>query len=103
MNNARTTALVGAAVLTAVTVIAYLDHWTTLAPILRTATVGGWIIYSIAAGTELILGAITGLREDITGLREDITTYGELQRSDGVIDGIRHNTPAQPTTLTRVR
>lgn len=96
MHNVRITALVGAAVLTAVTVIAYLDHWATLAPILRTATVGGWIIFAIADGTDRIIRAINGLREDIT-------TYGDLQRSDGVIDGLRHNTPAQPTTLTRVR
>lgn len=93
MSPARIATLVGAAVLTALATIGSIDHWA-LAPFLRTAAIGSWIVFAGATGTDHILGAIAKLRADID-------TYGDHRQSDGVIDGM-NRIPPQPN-LQRIR
>lgn len=95
MNPTRTGILVTAAALTVTAAHATIDDWT-LAPFLRTLTIGAWITFTIATYAEQILTAITSLRDDIT-------TYGDQRNADGIYDGMNHTTPAPPTALHRVR
>lgn len=95
MTSSRISALLGAALLSTLAAIGSLDHWDAIAPFLRTASLTAWILFVVVTCAERII-------DEIRKLRADVDTYGEQRHSDGVIDGMSRQVPAQPN-LSRIR
>lgn len=95
MNPTRIYTLLGASIISTTALVGTLDHWAAVAPFLRNAGIGAWIVFAVATATDRILDAITKLRHDVD-------TYGDQRHSDGYVDGHSRQAPAQPT-LQRIQ
>lgn len=90
MTSGRIATLLAAAITTVVAGIASIDRWAPIAPFLRAAAIGTWIVFAVHTTADRILDAVRKLHDDITN-------YGDQRHSDGIISGIQHATPPQQT------